>query len=192
MIPRTINNLGVFEVMSAMQKHIRRGEEREAMHCSCEMGHTSKAFFTMMCNRLEIISHEDVGLANPEAVMFTATAIEQARRHYHAEKRGNWRMMVGNAIRMLCRSAKSREGDHFQAAVGQAALLDAKAPTIPDYAFCMHTARGKKQGRGIEHFLTEATKLEPAAPPDRYADEAAAVWRRKVAANGLQGDLFDS
>lgn len=179
MVPRTINNLAVFDVMSALQKHIRRGEEREAMHCAVEMGHTSKSFLTMLCNRLEIIAHEDIGLANPQAVLFTATAVEQARRHHDAAKPGKWRLIIGNVILMLCRSPKCREGDHFQAAVGQAALMDGTPPAIPDYAYCMHTAKGQRMKRGVKHFVEEAAQLVPQPKPDRYAKEAYEVWLRK-------------
>jgi replication-associated recombination protein RarA len=179
MIPRTLNKMVVFEVRSALQKHIRRGEERQAMHCAVEMGHTSKAFFTMLCNALEIISHEDIGLANPEAVMFTATAVEQAKRYFEVDKPGKWRMILGNAIRMLCRSKKSREGDHFQAAVGQSALMDSIAPTIPDYALDHHTHAGKKAGRDLTFFREVSTLLVPKGKPDDYEDEAYAIWKRK-------------
>jgi replication-associated recombination protein RarA len=181
MIPRTHHNLVVFDVMSAMQKHIRRGEEREAMHCACEMGHTSKAFLTMLCNRLELIAHEDIGLANPQAVIFTATAVEQARRVYEKDKPGKWRLVLGNAIRMLCRSAKSREGDHFQAAIGQKALMDSIPPTIPDYALDKHTSVGRRLGRGVKFFREVSTVLVPPAVPDPYMDEAYEVWERKSA-----------
>ena len=187
MIPRTINNMAVFEVMSALQKHIRRGEEREAMHCACEMGHSSKAFHTILCNRLEIIAHEDIGLANPQAVIFTAIAVEQAKRMYDEKKAGKWRMMLGNAIRMLCRSDKSREGDHFQAAIGLRALLEGIAPELPDYAFDMHTTKGKKKGRGVDYFRTESTKLVPEPEKDEYEDEAYVAWERK---HGVEGGLF--
>jgi replication-associated recombination protein RarA len=181
MILRTHHNLAVFDVMSALQKHIRRGEEREAMHCACEMGHTSKAFLTMLCNRLELISHEDIGLANPQAVIFTATAVEQARRVYEADKPGKWRLIIGNAIRILCRSPKSREGDHFQAAIGQKVLMDSTPPTIPDYALDMHTAAGRKMVRGVDFFRTVSTVLVPPTEPDAYQEEAYAVWERKYA-----------
>lgn len=179
MMPRTLNNMAALEVLSALQKHIRRGEEREAMACACELGHTSKAYFSMLVNRLEIIAHEDIGLANVEAVMFTATAVEQAKRHYDAEKPGKWRMMVGNAIRLLCRGPKSREGDHFQAAVGLAALIDHRGPTIPDYAHDQHTTKGRRAGCDLAHFRAESTKLVPPADPDRYEDEAYAAWARR-------------
>ncbi|WP_425397471.1 hypothetical protein [Aeoliella sp.] len=179
MIPKTLNNLDAFEVMSAMQKHIRRGEEREAMHCACELGHSSKAFFTMLCNRLELIAHEDIGLANREACIFTAATIAQVRRFYEPDKPGKWRLMVGNVILTLCRSAKCREGDHFQAAIGQRVLMDDTAPELPDYAFDHHTSRGRKLGRDLQHFRDVSTKLIPPAEPDTYEAEAYQVWQRK-------------
>lgn len=192
MMPRTINNLGAMEVLSAMQKHIRRGEEREAMLCLCELGHTSKAFFSMACNRLEIIAHEDIGLAAPDVVIFVAVSCEQARRLYKPDKKGQWRMILGNALRLMCRSKKSREGDHFQAAIGRKAELEAIAPTIPDYAYDHHTARGRKLKRGLKHFRKESTKLVPAAKKDAYEDEAYKVWEHgpggKIDAE--QADLF--
>ena len=80
MIPKTKNGLDAFSCISAMQKYIRRGMEVEAMHVACEMCHTSKQFCTMVLNRLEIISHEDIGLADPQAVMFVSTCVEQIKR----------------------------------------------------------------------------------------------------------------
>jgi len=47
-------------VVSAMQKAIRRSLEREAMEFAAELMHTSKAFHSMVCNRLEVICHEDL------------------------------------------------------------------------------------------------------------------------------------
>ncbi len=55
--------------------------------------------------------------------------------------------MIGNAIRLMCRAAKSREGDHFQAAVGLASELEGHVPEIPDWAYDQHTARGRSLGR---------------------------------------------
>jgi hypothetical protein len=58
MIPRSKNGLPALGCISAMQKCIRRGMEREAMQFAVELLSTSKQFHTMVCNRLEIISHE--------------------------------------------------------------------------------------------------------------------------------------
>ena|SRR5258706_5036195 len=46
--------------------------------------------------------------------------------------------MIGNCIRMMCRSPKSRAGCHFGAAVGLRSLLEGFAPEIPDHALDMH------------------------------------------------------
>jgi replication-associated recombination protein RarA len=192
MIPRTINGLDSFEIVSALQKHIRRGEEREAMHCFCELAHTSKAFFTRACNRLEIISHEDIGLANLEGVLFTAVCVDQAKRFYDPEKHAKWRMPIGNAIRALCRGQKSREGDHFQAAIGGQAMFDGIAPEIPDYALDGHTRKGKMLGRGPDFFREVSCKLIPKPNnPDPYEDEAHAFFaRRRASVDAESGFLF--
>jgi hypothetical protein len=125
------------------------------------------------CNRLEIISHEDVDSAKaPHVVRFVSTACEQARQWYEPENPAKSRMVVGNAIRLMCRSSKSREGDHFQAAVGLRSLLEGYCPTVPDWAHDKHTARGKRMGRGFDHFRAEGAKLVPQPEKDAYEDEA--------------------
>ena len=63
--------------------------------------------------------------------------------------------MVGNAIRMMCRSPKSRAGCHFAAAIGLRSLLEEFVPTIPDHAFDMHTIKGKAMGF-FPHFRRNA------------------------------------
>jgi replication-associated recombination protein RarA len=181
MIPDTRNGLPAMACVSAMQKAIRRGMEKEAMEFACELMHTSKAFHSMVCKRLEIISHEDIDTqADPAIVPFVATAVAQAMKWYDAEKLGASRMAIGNAIRLMCRARKSREGDHFGAAIGLRAQLEGFAPTIPDWANDRHTLAGKKLGRGLEHFRKEGAKLvPPPAEPDPYEDEAYRLWAIK-------------
>ena len=129
MIPDTRNGLPAMACVSAMQKAIRRGMEREAMEFAVELMHTSKAFHSMVCKRLEIISHEDIDTqADPAIVPFVATAVAQAMRWYDPEKIGASRMAIGNAIRLMSRAKKSREGDHFAAAIGLRAQLEGFAP----------------------------------------------------------------
>lgn len=180
MIPATKNNLPAMACVSAMQKSIRRGMEREAMEFACELLHTSKAFHSMVCNRLEVICHEDLDtLAAPYVVPFVAAALAQSRERY-AKSIGEARLMVGNAIRMMCRSPKSRAGCHFGAAIGLRSMLENYAPEIPDWANDQHTLAGRKLGRGIKHFRKEGAKLVP--PPtgdDPYEDEAYRLWTLK-------------
>jgi hypothetical protein len=107
MIPDTLNGLPAMACVSAMQKTIRRGMEREAMEFAVELMHTSKAFHSMVCKRLEIISHEDIDTqADPAIVPFVATAVAQAMKWYDPEKIGASRMAIGNAIRLMCTARK--------------------------------------------------------------------------------------
>jgi replication-associated recombination protein RarA len=73
MIPNTKNGLHAMACVSALQKCIRRSMEREAMAFAVELMHTSKAFHSMVCKRLQIISHEDIDTeAAPHIVPFDA------------------------------------------------------------------------------------------------------------------------
>jgi replication-associated recombination protein RarA len=180
MIPKTIHGMSPHDCISSLQKFIRRGLEREAMEMACEMGHTSKAFGTWLTNRLEIISHEDIGLACPSVIPLVHTCCEQARDWYNPDKLGQWRMAVGTAIRALCRAPKSREGDHFQAAVGLRSQLEGYTPQVPEWTCDQHTSRDKALGRGLEYFRTESTRLVPEpAEKDPYEDEAYRLWELK-------------
>ena len=108
---------------------------------------------------------------------------------YDPDKLGASRMAIGNAIRLMCRAAKSRAGCHFAAAIGLRAELEGFVPVIPDWANDMHTLAGRKQGRGLDHFRREGARLNP--PPtadDPYEDEAYRLWALKQTA---RRDLLD-
>ncbi len=179
MMPPTKNGLDAMEVLSAMQKCIRRGMEREAMEFAVELIHTSKGYCTMVCNRLEVASHEDIDTSRPGIVPFVAAACAQAKNHYKPERLDSSRMMIGNAIRIMSRAWKSREGVHFQAAVGLRAVQEDFVPVVPDWAKDMHTTSGREMGRGVDHYLSEGSKLTPEPGPDRYEDEALGRWAVK-------------
>jgi replication-associated recombination protein RarA len=180
MIPDTKSGLPAMACVSAMQKAVRRGMEKEAMEFAVELMHSGKAFHTMVCNRLEVICHEDLNtLAAPWVVPFVAAALVQSRDRY-SKSIGEARLMVGNAIRIMCRSPKSRAGCHFAAAIGLRSLLEDYAPTVPDHAYDQHTQKGKRMGRGLKHFREEGALLIP--PPtadDPYEDEAYRLWQIK-------------
>ena len=96
-------------------------------------------------------------------------------------------------IRALCRAPKSREGDHFQAAVGLRSQLQDWAPEVPDWAHDMHTRKGKKAGRGLDHFRTDGARLSP--PPvekDPYEEECYEMWTVRDAgkAEAKEATLF--
>jgi replication-associated recombination protein RarA len=179
-IPNTKSSLPAMACVSAMQKAIRRGLEREAMEFAVELIHTSKAFHSMVCNRLKVICHEDLDtLAAPHVVPFFVAAVAQSRERY-SKSIGEARLMIGSAIRMMARAPKSRAGCHFAAVIGLRSMLECFAPEIPDWANDQHTIAGKRLGRGLDHFRKEGAKLVP--PPtadDPYEEEAYRLWAIK-------------
>ena len=181
MIPATVHNMPAMACVSALQKAIRRGLEREAMEFACELLHTSKAFHTMLCNRLIVICHEDLDtIAAPHVLPFVTASLAASEKRYADKKIGEARLMVGNCIRLMCRSPKSRAGCHFAAAIGLRSQLEAHVPTVPDWALDQHTLEGRRLGRGLDHFRREGAKLIPSpTEPDPYEDEAYRLWAIK-------------
>ena len=180
MIPTTKSGLNPLTCISALQKAIRRGLEREAMEFAVELMHTSKNFHSMVCNRLEVICHEDLDtLAAPHVFPFVAASLAASRERY-SKSIGEARLMVGNCIRMMARAPKSRAGCHIAAAIGLRSMLEDFVPTIPDWANDQHTLAGRKLGRGLDHFRKEGAKLvPPPTEPDAYEDEAYRLWTIK-------------
>ena len=127
--------------------------------------------------------------AAPHVFPFVAASLAASRERY-SKSIGEARLMIGNSIRMMCRSPKSRAGCHFAAAIGLRSMLEDFIPTIPDYALDMHTIRGKAMGRGLDHFRKEGAKLVP--PPtadDPYEDEAYRLWTIKQQGKGRRGPV---
>jgi replication-associated recombination protein RarA len=181
MIPTTKSGLNALTCISALQKSIRRGLEREAMEFAVELMHTSKAFHSMVCNRLEVICHEDLDtLAAPHVFPFVAASLAASRERY-SKSIGEARLMIGNCIRMMARAPKSRAGCHFSAAIGLRSMLEDFVPTIPDYALDQHTITGKAMGRGLDHFRSEGAKLvPPPTEPDAFEADAYRLWAIKA------------
>ena len=88
MIPDTKNGLPAMACVSAMQKCIRRGMERRSDGIRLRADAHGKAFHTMVCNRLEVICHEDLDtLAAPMVVPFVATSLAQSKERYSKQDR---------------------------------------------------------------------------------------------------------
>ena len=158
----------MFELLSALQKDIRRGNEYEAMFWAVELDSLSP---TTLWNRLRVIASEDIGIANPPAPLI----IDVLEKEYTDAKRrrnDSYRLFLTNAVLFLTRSRKSRIVDDLLNVVyGEIQHEDKKLP-IPDYALDMHTLRGKKMGRGFEYFFSEGSRLSNEALENPYTDKA--------------------
>lgn len=163
------------EVTSSLQKTIRRGLEEDAMYWAAEM---ETRFPDYLWKRLQVISVEDIGIADPQVVLYVAEMRKlyaELKKEYDKapdKKSRSFRMVLANAILSMCRSRKSRIGDEFQITIygrrDNGWHLD-----IPDFAYDQHTSQGRRMGRGAEHFWTEGVQLSNAGDiSNPYGEEA--------------------
>ena len=102
----TVLGYDLYEVMSAMQKTIRRGLEEDALFWGTELYLGDYADHAW--SRLLVISSEDVGLAST-AGMYIKVLNDMYRRN---KKSGEARLYFTHAILLLARAPKSRIVDH--------------------------------------------------------------------------------
>jgi replication-associated recombination protein RarA len=143
------------EVVSALQKSIRRSDQEQAVYWAVEL---DRSGYGAMCwRRLLIITSEDVGLADPH-LPATIRALYENYKELKAQKSAAHpeRLQLVHATLLLARAPKSRMVDH--ATCGSYGVND-RLFEIPDYALDMHTSRGRRMRRGLEHWYAEAAVL---------------------------------
>jgi replication-associated recombination protein RarA len=157
-----------YELLSALQKCIRRSMEYEAAHFAVELEEFNP---TMLWNRLKIIASEDIGPANPVMPLL----IDYLQKQYLTEKsklsENCYKLYLMNAVVCLCRSQKSRITDDLLNIVYTEREREGKFMFIPDFALDKHTARGKAMGKGIEDFFNEGNKVANEAFPNPYTEK---------------------
>lgn len=167
------NGYVLWEVISALQKEIRRGNEKEAMFWALELLPRYEAY---LWRRLVVIANEDIGIANPEALMLVPSQRAVFFEFRNAGKDSSCRLVLANTIILLCRSPKSRIADHFQCVVNQGRAHGERLE-IPDYALDKHTSAGKRLGRKADHWLDVGCVLIPEPEvDDPYEEQACAYW----------------
>ena len=158
-----------YELVSALQKFIRRSKEKEALYVFYEL--EAAGLYNVAQNRLKVIVYEDCGIANPALLNSIPQHIEEMNKWYK-KKNGAWRLVLGNIILQACRGEKTRIADHFVSTVAfervNGFVLDLDKY---DYVYDKHTHKGKKMGRGVEHFFEEAIKIESSTETNDYAED---------------------
>ena len=153
--PQTMKWYNLDEVISAIQKEIRRGNEYHAVYWALELESFNNK---TLWNRLKVIATEDVGLANP-TIPLLIFVLEKNYFDTYKRKTNLSKLFLIYAILLLSRSPKSRIVDDLLSTISSDIKDYNKRIEIPDYALDMHTFRGKKMGRGINHFLEEGVKI---------------------------------
>ncbi len=156
---RTRHDFPADEVISALQKEIRRGHTENAALLAYEMLITSAELENYLWKRLLVISVEDVGLGNPQAAVIVHHLYQMHLVYNRGE--GDRLLFAIHAVRVLCESPKDRATDEMINWIKQAVDSGEVLPEIPEDALDMHTARGQAMGRGPRHFWEVAAQLEP-------------------------------
>jgi replication-associated recombination protein RarA len=150
----TVRGYDMKEVVSALQKAIRRSDDEAALFWAVELDRSGYGQY--MWRRLLIMVSEDIGLANPElpsqinSLFNIYTELKAWKNANHPE-----RLQIVHAVLLMARSPKSRMLDH----ACHVAYTTNETIPMPDYALCMHTGRGRQQGRGLDHWYSDAATL---------------------------------
>ncbi len=169
----TIHGYDFFEVSSAMQKAIRRGDARVAGFFALELWHSN--YRDYVWKRLYTISAEDCyGLITNE-IEALWQGHELVNKNLNKNKTApKGRIFVSKAVLLLCECRKCRDADHLQNLVYDRNDVDVERwiddvrafpIEIPPYTYDVHTQKGKKNGRTKEEFFREEYEaLRPKAP----------------------------
>jgi len=167
---KTKNGYLLSEVVSALQKSIRRADAKTAGYFALEMFHSG--YWKYVWKRLYTVSAEDChGIITKEIhALFNGFLLINGSKNY---TRG--RIFISKAVIILCQCKKSRDADHLQNL-----LYDQNIPTkqeiesflktvnpceIPDYAYDVHTTKGKIRNKTKhDFFIDEFIALTPRQP----------------------------
>jgi replication-associated recombination protein RarA len=155
----TVHGFRADELISTFQKSIRRGLTENAALVAYELYVTSAELEEHLWRRLEVISVEDVGLANPIAPALIDALYGMHERAVRGT--GDRFLFLLHGVRLLAASAKDRSTDEMANWVMRVVDSGEQLPEVPDFAFDMHTTRGREMGRDIHHFLREGAIVDP-------------------------------
>ena len=162
-----------YEVASAFQKSIRRGLLEDAMYWGIELYESSYAEYAW--KRMIIMASEDVGLGEPSCIV-QIMALKQSYdflelRHDQGAKK----LPFTQAVVVLVKSRKSRFIDHAITVYWQQNREEVKP--IPDWAFDMHTRKGKAMGRGLNYFYKESCLIANANKVEGEEELERIAWK---------------
>lgn len=175
------------EVVSALQKAIRRSQVDEALYWATEMARSG--FGNWCWKRLRIICSEDCGPANPGLAADIRALYDNYVDAVKAKDKdagpGEEYLFLYHAVIALSMARKNRVVDW---AIWYHQSDNVQRMEIPDEALDKHTLRGKNLGRGQAHFINESSRLvQPGVDPiARIGQVEAWYLAEHVAANDGQ------
>lgn len=177
---RTKNGYMLDEAVSSLQKEIRRGNELMATYWTFEMN--DSGFWRYCFRRLQVIAGEDIGLANPEAMILVSStyssllAQDKVKKIIQVDNN-----ILGFIVSYLARSKKSRVVDYIGGIIFKRKEQGWK-PEVEDYSLDVHTRRGRELGKTESDFFRTGSLIKN----KRYIEGEAEIKADCLAAYGFK------
>ncbi|BCJ47874.1 ATPase AAA [Actinoplanes ianthinogenes] len=144
----------VDQLVSVLQKEIRRGHVDNAVLAAYEMHCSGPDVAAHLWRRLRLIAVEDVGMGAPMAPVL----LRELQSDYEAGG-GTDGMQVVHAVRFLATAPKDRTSSEHADYVRTMVEAGRLVVTVPDYALCVHTRAGQEMGRGLPHWWRNGARV---------------------------------
>lgn len=152
---KTIGNYPADQVISALQKEIRRGNFEDACFWGLELLESDELFIEKFWERILVISVEDT------AEHIVVSIVTDLKNNYYDLKNSKKVDQTINglkAIKILCDAKKDRIVNEIYDYL-RFKRKEGLKKEIPVYAIDKHTKLGKEQGKDYKHFLKIAAKI---------------------------------
>jgi replication-associated recombination protein RarA len=177
------HGIAVDDLVSVLQKEIRRSHVDNAVLAAYELYSTSPDVAEHLWRRLRLIVVEDVGMGLPLGPLL----IDVLHRNFAATPGGDW-MMACHAVRLLATAQKDRTSSEHADWTATMVELGRALVEVPDFAHCVHTKAGQQQGRGLMQWWHNGARVADEHPDadHRYRDELIEIHQADEEANGTE------
>lgn len=176
--PRLIGEYAFDEVVSALQKSIRRGQEYEASYWAYVIHQSGYGLY--LWRRLIVINSEDIGNGDPQASVVLASLRDNWEfMHKHNKEMTLSKCFLAiQATLYLCRASKVREVDSLTNLIHERFESNNRLE-IPTEAIDPHTKQGKqlygrfgakdgKEKARWDRWFQESSRISPVAFEDKW------------------------
>ncbi|MGB6454842.1 MAG: hypothetical protein WBH47_10175 [Streptosporangiaceae bacterium] len=164
----------VDQLVSVLQKEIRRSNVDNAVLAAHEMLTTSPEVAEHLWHRLKLIAVEDIGMGEPLAPIL----LNSLHENYRAASGGEQTMMAVHAVRFLATAKKDRTSSEHTELVHKVESGEVVV-SVPDYALCVHTRAGQEMARDLLQWWANGAvvKNELETADHSYRDQLVAICR---------------
>lgn len=175
---KTVNNYNADEVISAIQKEIRRENFENACYFGLEILESGDIFEKKFWERMLVICVEDVA-DNNCIIQIKILKDNYFELKNNGSKIWDYQMQAIKAIKILSESKK----DRIVSEIYDYLMLKRKENfkiKIPDYAIDMHTKKGKERNLDYLDFLNRSSKIENIVDNKnyKYYNELIKIYRK--------------